>query len=173
MGVGLFPVTVLDQANAMATFAAGGVRADAHFVVQVRRGGETIYGETLPSPDDPHVFDPDHVADLTYALTRESGQDDLAIKAGEWEFGADMLLNAQAWSVGYTSELAVAVWVGNKGAEQPLYDASGTPIYGAGLPTEILRQVAATAQREMGLTPTPFPPPAFTGSDNPPGSYSG
>ncbi len=166
-------MTVLDQANAMATFAAGGLRADAHFVVAVRRGGELIYNELLPSPEDPHVFDPGHVADLTYALTRESGQADLAIKAGQWEYGADVSISAHTWSLGYTSELAVAVWIGNKVEERPLYDASGTPINGAGLPTEILRWIVTTAQQEMGLEPTPFPTPVFGGSDNPPGSYSG
>jgi membrane peptidoglycan carboxypeptidase len=155
----------------MATYAAGGLRTDAHFVVTVRRGGDIIYGETLPSPDDPRLLDAGQAADLTYALTRESGQEDLAIKTGEWAF-VDGVRNSDAWSIGYTNALAVAVWVGSKGAAQALIDADGAPINGAGLPTQILRRTVTDAQAAMGRQPAPFPPPAFTGIDNPPGSYS-
>lgn len=172
VGIGQYAVTVLDQAYAMATFAAGGRRADAHFVVTVRRGGETIYSEAMPSPDHPPVLNPEQVADLTYALTGESGRNDLAIKTGDWRY-FDAVANSSAWSIGYTSALGVAVWVGSAGEERPLLDADGAPIYGAGLPTQILRRVVTGAQTAMGLQPKQFAPPVFTGSDNPPGSYSG
>ncbi|MFC7478798.1 hypothetical protein ACFQX7_00270 [Luedemannella flava] len=47
VGIGQYPVTVLDQANAMATFAQG-VRAEAHFVKQVTKVGAVVHAEKLP-----------------------------------------------------------------------------------------------------------------------------
>ena len=41
LGIGQYPVTVMDHANGVATFAAGGLRAKAHFVKEVTKNGET------------------------------------------------------------------------------------------------------------------------------------
>jgi membrane peptidoglycan carboxypeptidase len=146
VGIGQNPVTVLDQAAAMATLAAGGVPAPTHFVREVRKGDDVLYVE--PAPGDA-VLAPDQVADLTDALTAASGTDGLAIKTGAWEY-ADGLGNTDAWSIGYTSELAIAVWVGNGHQVQPLIDKDGAWISGSGLPTRILRQVVDEADQLAG-----------------------
>ena len=49
--------------------------------------------------------------------------------------------NHHAWTVGYTDRMAVTVLVGTAGA-QPVKDATGAPIAGAGLPTTIWQNVA-------------------------------
>jgi membrane peptidoglycan carboxypeptidase len=170
VGIGQYPVTVLDQANAMATFAAGGLRSRAHFVASVKQGDEVILAEPLPRPDAPRVLTADQVADLTYALSNGT---DTAVKTGTWEFGQNPVENSHAWSLGYTSGLAMAVWIGNKTDEQPLRDATGGMIYGAGLPTTLLRRVLGEAQTALGRPPTPFPPPAFGGRVDPPGAVTG
>ena len=170
VGIGQYPVTVLDQANAMATFAAGGIRARAHFVRTVSYGDQLVYGETLPSPDVPRVLEPAQIADLTYALTQASGDADLAMKTGTWEFNQSVGENAHAWSIGYTGALATAVWVGNKADEQALIDKEGNTIWGSTLPTQILREVVERTHQQLGLNPADFPPPAFGGDLNPPGS---
>jgi membrane peptidoglycan carboxypeptidase len=168
LGIGQYPVTVLDQANAMATFAAGGLRADAHFVRQVTKGAEVLYREVLPAPDQARVLTAAQSADLTYALSQGTGSNTLAMKTGDWEFNPSADQNAHAWSVGYSSTLAMAVWIGNKADEQAIIDRQGNPIGGAGLPSTILRTVMTDAQRELGLNPSPFPPPAFGGRLDPP-----
>jgi membrane peptidoglycan carboxypeptidase len=146
VGLGQNPVTVLDQAAAMATLAGGGVPTPAHFVREVRKGDEVLYVE--PAPGDA-VLAPDQVADLTDALTAASGTEGLAIKTGAWEYAAG-LGNTDAWSIGYTSDLAIAVWVGNGHEVQPLIDKDGAMIWGSGLPTRILRQVVDETRGLLG-----------------------
>jgi membrane peptidoglycan carboxypeptidase len=158
LGLGQYPVTVLDQAIAMATLAGGGVPAPAHFVREVRKGDQLLYGESLPSPSDEPILSADQLADLTYALTSASGQADLALKTGVWEYAAGPGGNSHAWSIGFTSAVAAAIWVGNREQEQPLYDKEGNAIWGSGLPSQILRQVVTEAQAEMNQSPQPFPP---------------
>jgi membrane peptidoglycan carboxypeptidase len=45
VGIGQFGITVLDHANGMATFAADGKRARAHFVREVFEGDDRVYAE--------------------------------------------------------------------------------------------------------------------------------
>src|SRR5207237_6149710 len=45
VGIGQYGITVADHANGMATFAAHGKRADAHFVRSVSKDDEQVYRE--------------------------------------------------------------------------------------------------------------------------------
>ena len=65
VGVGAYPISVLDHANGMATLAAGGVRAQAHFVRRVSKGPTVLYGESRPGRP------------ATGARTRRRGRPDL------------------------------------------------------------------------------------------------
>jgi len=170
LGLGQYPVTVLDQANAMATFSAGGRRAQAHFVRTVARAARTIYSETLPRADQPGLLAEGQLADLSYALTRNSATNWLAAKTGTWEYGPNPDQNAHAWDIGYSSALATAIWVGNKAEERPLHTADGTTIWGSGLPGTMLRLVINRTQEALGLTAKPLPTPVYGGDLNPPGS---
>jgi membrane peptidoglycan carboxypeptidase len=163
VALGQNPVTVLDQANAMATFAAGGVPANAHFVKVVTLAGKPVYGERLAEPGAP-VLSPEALADLSWALSQSSSVRltgmDAAGKAGTWIDGA---VPTHAWMVGYTSSLAAAVWVGSAGAEKALTDSRGAMVYGAGLPTAIYRKVMTAAHAALKLKPKRFAPPAHVG----------
>ena len=129
--------------------------------------GKVRYTEKLPGRDQSRVLNPPAVADLSYALSL----DGTAIKTGTWEYNNSGYQNAHAWSIGYDSTLATAIWIGPKhGDGTPLVDGNGATIWGSGLPTQILRKVLADVHTQLGLTPAPFPPPAYIGSLNPPGS---
>jgi membrane peptidoglycan carboxypeptidase len=169
LGLGQYPVTVLDQANAMATFAAGGLRAKVHFVRSVAVAGKAVYTESLPGPDQPRILPPGAEADLSYALA----VDGIAVKTGSWQYANSTSENAHAWSIGYDSTMATAIWIGNRGGEQALRDKAGAIIWGSGLPNQVLRKVFAGTRTQLGLTPTPFSPPAVIGDENPPGSVPG
>jgi membrane peptidoglycan carboxypeptidase len=168
LGLGQYPVTVLDQANAMATFAAGGLRAKVHFVRSVAVAGKVRYTETLPDPVHPRILVAGAVADLSYALT--SGG--IAVKTGAWQYANRTDQNAHAWSIGYDSTLAAAIWVGGRREEHALVDKTGATIWGSGLPNQILNRAMAGTRTQLGLTATPFPPPSFIGVLDPPGSVS-
>jgi membrane peptidoglycan carboxypeptidase len=170
LGLGQYPVTVVDQANAMATYAAAGLRAKAHFVAEVRERGKVLYAETLPAPQQPRVLSSGAAADLSWVLS-ESGRQlgiDGALKTGVWEYNNRTDQNAHAWAVGYTSALAFAVWVGNQAEEAALIDRTGATIWGSGLPSQIFRDFMTEAQEALNLHPQPFPPPVFGGRTDPP-----
>ena len=168
VGIGQYPVTVVDQANSMATFAADGVRATAHFVRSVSKDGKVVYAEKLPTADAQRILNSNAVADLSHTLKQVAaghladGQDS-ASKTGTWQYATNLADNAHAWTIGYTRKLAVAVWTGSKGTERPLRLANGAPIYGATIPGPIYRDFVVKATTAMALTPAPFTPPAFIG----------
>lgn len=172
LGIGQYPVTVLDQANAMATYGAGGRRAEAHFVERVWSADKLVYAEQLGSLDQPKVLNQQAVADLDYVLSRNpaaalDGRESAA-KTGSWEYNGSTGDNTHAWMVGYTSTLAMAVWIGNQREEQPIRDAKGTTIWGSGLPTTIYREVMNAGHESV--PPAAFPAAALAGNVNPPGS---
>ena len=167
VGLGQYPVTVLDQANGMATFAARGLRAEAHFVRSVTKGKDTYYSEKVPDADAPRLLNEQQAADLTWALSqsrpaRLAGVD-AAGKSGTWLDGQGP---THAWMVGYTTSLATAVWIGSAGRERPLRDSLGRSIFGAGLPAAIYKTFMTGAHAALKLEPGRFPPPAHVGDPN-------
>src|SRR5262249_32149781 len=177
LGIGQYPITVMDHANGLATFAAGGLRATAHFVSKVTDGDKIVYSEKLPSGNEPRILSPEAENDLTYALSKVTASNlnngwDSAGKTGTWELGTNQNENADAWMVGFTRRLAAAVWVGNKGPEKALRDKNQNQIYGAGIPASIWRAFMTNATRAMNLNRdgTDFNSPSFAGNTSPPGS---
>jgi membrane peptidoglycan carboxypeptidase len=170
VGIGQYAVTVVDQANGMATFAADGVRARAHFVRSVRKDGKEVYAEKLPTTDAQRILNPNAIADLDHTLKQvpaghlADGQDS-ASKTGTWQYASNLADSAHAWTVGYTNNLAVAVWTGNRAVERPLRLANGRPINGDTIAAPIYRDFVVKTTRAMGLKPAPFNPPAFIGDE--------
>jgi membrane peptidoglycan carboxypeptidase len=167
VSLGEYPVTVLDQANAMATFAAGGSRANAHFVQRVSKDFSTVVSEQRMDPKQ--VLSKPAVNDLTWTLAQNpSGQlpDGLAsaTKIGVGLLRTSQVETAHAWMVGYTPNLAMAVWIGNQETEFPLRDSAGGRVTGAGLPAEIYRAFMPAAHATLGLAKTPFADPSFGGN---------
>ena len=175
IGYGQYPVTVLDHANGVATFANEGVYHKAHFVKKVEQqdkfgkwrviGGPKVKGEQrIPK---------DIVADVTSVLeqypTKSSRRplDDgrkVAEKTGTWELGDGSDNNGDAWMIGYTPQLATAVWVGNKGKRLAIKDKSGRDIMGARMPGAIFQRFMNDALK--GKDKLDFPPAANVGSDD-------
>jgi membrane peptidoglycan carboxypeptidase len=179
LGIGQYPVSVTDHANGLATFAANGLRAQAHFVTKVLDGDNIVYGETLPRPDQAKILNQDAINDLDYALSKISSAKipggigwDTAGKTGTWEYNNRTDQNAHAWMVGFTKKIAAAVWVGNKAQEQSIKDKSGNVIWGSGIPSKIWQKFMTDATKSMNepKVNTKFNPPSHVGSDNPPGS---
>ncbi|MEV4757351.1 transglycosylase domain-containing protein [Micromonospora sp. NPDC049559] len=150
-GYGQYPITVLDHANGMATFAARGVYNKAHFVLLVEQKNkvtgqwEKVNGEQRA----PKQAVPREVADnVTLVLKKypkvvdhELASDrPAAEKTGTWELNETSKDNAHAWMVGYTPQLATAVWVGNVNGNKALRETDGTKISGSGLPGDIFER---------------------------------
>jgi membrane peptidoglycan carboxypeptidase len=166
---GQYPVTVLDHASGVATLAARGVYHKPHFVERVeRRSGETgewdvIAGDRIAGEER---IAPQHVDALTDVLSRVPGLTGVplangrvaAAKTGTWEYtptdGSDPLRgNADAWMVGYTPQVATAVWVGVPERPVPIKYTNGENIGSSALPSHIWRQFMdeAHAAKELPL----------------------
>ncbi|MET7468976.1 transglycosylase domain-containing protein [Micromonospora sp. NPDC005222] len=175
VGFGKYPITVLDHANGIATFANKGRYNKAHFVYKVQKQNpatgkwDTLGGEKL-KPEQ--RIRPEVVADVTAVLEKYPAQvsrrlDDgrkVAEKTGTWELGNGTADNGDAWMIGYTPQLATAVWIGNKGARKAIKDDQGKSITGSRMPGAIFQRFMNDALK--GQDKEDFPPPANIGKDD-------
>ena len=164
IALGAYPITVLDQAVAMATFAARGQRGPAHFVRSVIKDFAPYYTE----PASESALDPQVVADVTWVLRQnEVGQlldgPEVASISGTKLIADSALEASHAWHVGYTTGLAMAVWIGNQEMEFPLRDRVGDRITGETLPADAFRVVIGEATRLLDLPQGEFDEPANIG----------
>ncbi|ASW53062.1 transglycosylase domain-containing protein [Plantactinospora sp. KBS50] len=156
VGIGQYGITVQDHANGMATFAAGGKRADAHFVRSVEKDDEHIFDEQLTQTD--LGLDDEAVNQLNWTLRRVRAAKlgngwDSAGKTGTWQAGQSTTQNVHTWMVGYTGALAAAVWLGTTDGK-PLKTRDGSyEVYGATGPAPIWRQFMEQATAALKLDP--------------------
>ena len=177
VALGQYPVTVLEQAGGIATFAARGLSARTHFLKEVWTDGKKTFNEVIKPARIPGFTD-QMADDLNAVLqgvpkhynlkTRDNRA--LAGVTGTWQFGQTTDI-AHAWMVGYSASdpalqspgLAVAVWVGNKAEEQRLFDKSGKAIIGGALPGTIWRDFLDDALTTLQLPKVDFPPAKHVG----------
>lgn len=168
--LGAGEVSVLDMANAYATFARGGESIDPIVITRVEQvvDGEVRVLETA-SPDTEQAVSESTAAQVTYALrqvvlggtgTAADFGVPIAGKTGTTQDYRD------AWFVGYTPKLTTAVWMGypdvdEEGKPRFMRDVRGRSVTGGSLPAQIWRQYmqAAVAGEDHGS----FPTPEFTG----------
>ncbi len=154
VSIGQYPVTVLDHANGVATIAAGGIYRPAHFVQKVLRGSTVVYPgpKTAKVLNDTVHFNREMDADLSWSMQQvlatdaKNGDENLRLaggreaagKTGTWQYADSLSANAHAWFVGFTPQLAAAVWVGNKDKEEGVLTKTGNgQLCGACLPGPI------------------------------------
>ncbi|MDI1464125.1 transglycosylase domain-containing protein [Catellatospora sp. KI3] len=172
VGFGQYPITVLDHASGMATFADRGIYHKPHFVVRVEKKDEQT-GRYHLVPNTGEVVTGERrirteVADeVTGVLKQMPGYyyhpltgRQAAAKTGTWESKAIKGGNSNVWTVGYTPQIAAAIWVGNvKNASDPIYmpkSRGGGNILSVGLPADIWQGFMNTAHAEMKLAPQPL-----------------
>ena len=167
IGLGVNAVNPLEMARAFATFANGGERVDGSLlgnepraVLRVADGKRVDRNEPVERP----VFDANNDAILTSMLenvirngtgTRAALADRPAAgKTGTTENYGD------AWFVGYTPQLAVAVWVGYPNKLRPmLTEFEGEPVAGGTFPALIWKTFMTKALRALNEPPASFPTP--------------
>ncbi|MEO9139262.1 MAG: transglycosylase domain-containing protein [Jatrophihabitans sp.] len=187
IGIGDYPVSVLDQANGYATLQNQGMRNDAYLVTEATSSsGDVVYehkGKEIRAINN-------RVAnDVTLTLEPIAGYSNAALADGRksaaktgtvgiFSKNPNDTNNSDAWMVGFTPQVSAAVWVGT-GFSKPIFAADGAPLYGAGLPAKTWQMFMnlylkgqkkmdlATTQQvgENGSTPAPKPtytPPPYT-----------
>ncbi len=168
IGLGADAVSPLEMARAYATLANSGQRLDSTLFGDRPRAIETV-GSTANAPVAARAISPATAASVTAILrdviTDGTGQraalDDRAVagKTGTTENYGD------AWFVGYTPQLAVAVWVGYPDGLKPmLTEFDGEAVTGGAFPAMIFKDFAEKALEAMGASPAELPtlsvPPA-------------
>ncbi len=188
LGIGQYPITVLDHANGMATVAAGGKRAEAHFVEKVFKNDQPVYSETLATKD--LGLTPGQIGDLDATLRKVSTSTTLsgwtlpdtwnvASKTGTWEWNeANPDFNAHVWVTGFTTKLAAAVWLGTKSGKylNPSHGADAANVFGNNFVGPIWQQFMTNATKAMFPNPDPswlhFGTPGNTGNLMPVGALA-
>ncbi|SIS73199.1 transglycosylase domain-containing protein [Alicyclobacillus vulcanalis] len=112
LALGVFPVTPVELAAAYATFANGGYKVTPHAVESV----DTPYGRTVHPLDKTRVISPElafQMTDLMQSVLAPGGTGYGALPYLHGPAAAKTgTTDTDAWMVGYTPRLVVAVWVG-------------------------------------------------------------
>jgi penicillin-binding protein 1A len=169
LALGSYEVTPLEMANAYATFASGGFMQPARLLAELRAPS----GELLPLPERPaprRVLSVEEAYLVTSLLESvvKVGTGQRALSIGHPVAGKTGTTNdvKDAWFIGYSTDLSVAVWVGFDDT-LPLGDnESGSR---TALPAFVDFMKAATAGRPR--TEFPRPPGIVTASIDPETGY--
>ena len=147
LALGAQEVTVLDMASAYGTFAAHGMHVDPIFVTAIEDAdGVNIYQavETGTQVLDRQITETVTAA-LAEVVQRGTGQQARIGRAMAGKTGTSQN-HHDAWFVGYTPEMATAVWVGFPDALRPLeFPATPFSITGGTWPANIWSRFSAAA----------------------------
>ena len=170
IGLGGEAVNPLEMARAFASLANGGRRVDGSLLRNVPRAVVSINGRGN-EPVAKEALDERKAAILTGILRRvvtggtgfraqlADGRP-VAGKTGTTENYGD------AWFVGYTPQLAVAVWVGYPNRLRPmLTEYEGRPVAGGTFPALIWKTFADRALAYLREAPEEFPEPEYVASE--------
>ena len=159
ISLGAKEATPLQMASVYATFANDGVRQEPYFVERVldRHGNEVLKG----MGEGKRVLDANIARAITSVLrkvvdggtgTRARQRDRVvAGKTGtsqEWR---------DAWFVGYTRELATAVWMGNPHKQDPMKNVGGIRVTGGSYPASVFGAYYAEAMKGVPVSTFPAP----------------
>lgn len=147
-------VSPLEMAGAYATIANGGVRHDTHMVTRITDfSGNELYN--FGNGHEEQVIDP-NIAYATIGMMKDvirEGTGRKNAQIGRPEAGKTGTTNGKkdAWFVGFTPQIATAVWVGNPNA------ASYTGFYGGDLPAALWASYMRQATADLPADDWPDP----------------
>jgi len=169
ISLGVASPHVIDMASAYATFAANGTYATPFIIKEVLGANKGVLYEGKIKAQQ--AFQPDVMADLTYALEQvtQYGTGGAAASgvgrpiAGKTGTTTD---NASAWFNGYTVEFATTVAMFRDDATQSLNGIGGNYAFTGGtFPAQVWNSYTKLAQK--GMPATSFPEPANIGGTEP------
>ncbi|HET9939418.1 MAG TPA: PBP1A family penicillin-binding protein [Gaiella sp.] len=171
IGLGAVAVNPLDMTRAYATIANDGQRVDGSIMgdrprvvrtVKLRRTGEVRQNEPVRKP----ILTKSQAETITAILEQvvEQGtgkRADLGVRTAAGKTGTTDDYG-DAWFVGYTPELAVAVWVGYPNELRPMEtEFNGEPVAGGTLPALIWKAFMTKALADeppRSFNPAPYLP---------------
>jgi penicillin-binding protein 1A len=159
MALGSFEVRPIDMASAYATLANMGVYHKPTFFEEVdHRSGRQVIEE--PSKPERRISEALawQVNDILKGVIR--GGTGTAANIGRPAAGKTGTNQAyrDAWFVGYTPQLAVAVWMGNPTSQQSMYNVQGVRVSGGSFPARVWHDFMAVAMANQQVMDWPRPP---------------
>jgi penicillin-binding protein 1A len=158
--LGVAEATPLEMASVVSTLADEGVRHDATFVTKVVGADGHVYIDNT-HPAGTRVVDPSIVDCETDILrgviqrgtgtAAQLGGRDVAGKTGTTDDHGD------AWFIGYTPQLATAVWMGATTGRVPMTDVGGISVFGGTYPARIWQAYMSSALDGQPAPPLPAP----------------
>lgn len=167
--LGQYQSRVIDMAAAVSTILDRGVYHPNHFVQRVTdANGDVLYEE------DPNYSErrlsaqvADNVVEamqsvIGYSNAWLANGRPAAGKTGTAQMG-DTGLNKDAWMVGGTPQLSVAVWVGTADNTSPIFNEWGGNMFGSNTPAKIWKEVLDTTLADQEIEEFPAASPVYWG----------
>jgi len=169
MALGSAEVRPIDMASAYATLANLGEYHKPTFFEEVdHRSGKEVIG--LASKPERRVSAALawQVTDILKGVVR--GGTGTAANIGRPAAGKTGTNQAyrDAWFVGYTPQLAVAVWMGDPKSQQPMYNVQGVRVAGGTFPARVWHDFMSVAMANQEVLDWPKPPEELTYTILPP-----
>jgi penicillin-binding protein 1A len=177
MGLGSIAVSPLDMASAYATLAAGGVYTEPTAIRKVVLPSGKLDTRWAKDRKRTRVI-PDGVASVVTGILEDNVREGTGTRAALDRPAAGKTgttdEHADAWFVGYTPQLATAVWMGYTRGEVPMLNVHGIAVSGGSFPAEIWRQFMspALAPKPAVEFPEPRQPATFTTWERGPNALS-
>jgi penicillin-binding protein 1A len=170
IGLGADPVSPLEMARAFATFAHDGQRIDGSILGNRPRVVLSVNGKSNAIKDR-QVISQTNAEIVTQILQQvvRFGTAKRAALPYPWEVAGKTGTTenyGDAWFVGYTPQLVVAVWVGYPNTLKPmLTEYHGDPVAGGTYPAEIWRAFVESAIAYRHAQPESFESPDTPGAE--------
>jgi penicillin-binding protein 1A len=171
IGLGGEWTTPLDLARAYTSFADGGYRIDGSLFGNEPRAIECLAdprgrctSDNRPMRREVLSPEQDEVLNQLLQGVVTSGTGRAAALAGREVAGKTGTTSnyGDAWFVGYTPQIVVAVWVGYPASERPmLSEYHGRPVAGGTYPALIWKAFTSKALDYLKDQPEAFPPPSY------------
>ena len=159
MALGVEEVHPLEMAGAYATLASGGVRRTPYLIEEVRNSKRRVLFRAKVSKQQ--VADPNLVSVLVDAMTQvvTRGTGTAAQLPGRAVAGKTGTTNdyEDAWFVGFTPQLATAVWMGAPKAKISMRNVGGVKVFGGTYPARIWRAYSEAVLATEPIVSFPVP----------------
>ncbi|NWH09217.1 MAG: PBP1A family penicillin-binding protein [Alphaproteobacteria bacterium] len=152
IALGTSEVTLIDLTQAYAPLAAGGMRVQAHMILDVRKSDGTVLYAYEPPPAE-RIVATRVVNEMNFLMAdvvrhgtgkgAALGGRDVGGKTGTTQEHRD------AWFIGYTADYVAGVWIGNDD------NAPMDKVVGGQMPAQIFAKVMTAAHEGMPLAALP------------------
>lgn len=158
LALGAGEVRPVEMASAFGVFATGGVKHDLISVMKITdSNGKTIYDYETANKNESKVLDPQIAYEISSILSDNNARS-LVFGTRSALYFPDRTVSAKtgtttdfkdAWTVGYTPSIAVAVWVGNSNATKMSSGADGSIVAAPMFHQFIVKALANTPNEEF------------------------